>query len=126
MQFDTASQNKLSIYEKEVTMDKETNNILELKAYMATNPTLNHISGAVDLFYADVEYKDSTLGEYTLQNVEIRFEHGYNNTLKIDALRPPYYGEFWLTKQDFRFMKGNLNISGLRHDNGKKYCVVIK
>ena len=54
-------------------MDKETNNILELKAYMETNPTLEHRSGAVDFFCADVEYKDSTLGDYTLQNVEIRF-----------------------------------------------------
>lgn len=31
-------------------MDKETNNILELKAYMETNPTLEHRSGAVDFF----------------------------------------------------------------------------
>lgn len=106
-------------------MDKETNNILELKAYMETNPTLEHRSGAVDFFYADVEYKDSTLGDYTLQNVEIRFEHGYNNTLKIDSFRPPYYGDFWLTKQDFLFKDGKLFISGCRHDTGQKYCVII-
>ena len=106
-------------------MDKETNNILELKAYMETNSTLEHRSGAVDLFYADVEYKDSTLGDYTLQNVEIRFEHGYNNTLKIDSFRPPYYGDFWLTKQDFLFKDGKLFISGCRHDTGQKYCVII-
>ena len=54
-------------------MDKETNNIMELKSYMETNQTLEHRSGAADYFYADVEYKDSTLGDYSIQNVEIRF-----------------------------------------------------
>ena len=48
---------------------------MELKAYMDTNPTLDHISGAVDCFCADVEYKDSSLGDFLIQNVEIRFEH---------------------------------------------------
>lgn len=106
-------------------MDKEIKNIMELKTYMETNDTLDHLSGSVDSFYADVEYQDSTLGNLTLRNVEIRFEHGYNNTLKIDSLRPPYYGDFWLTKQDCLFKDGKLYISGLRHNNGQKYCVII-
>ena len=107
-------------------MDKETNNIMELKSYMETNQTLEYRSGAADYFYADVEYKDSTLGDLSIQNVEIRYDHGYNNTLKIDALRPPYYGEFWLTKQDFQYKDGMLYILGFRHDNGKKYCVIVR
>lgn len=107
-------------------MDKETNNIMELKAYMENNPTLEHRSGAVDCFSADVEYQDSTLGNKIIQNTEVRFEHGYNNTLKIDALRPPYYGEFWLTKQEFKYKNGVLYISGYRHNDGKKYCVIVR
>lgn len=100
-------------------------NIIELKSYMETNDTLNYLSGSLDSFFADVDYQDSTLGNLILQNVEIRFEHGYNNTLKIDSLRPPYYGDFWLTKQDFLFKEGKLFISGFRRDNGRKYCVII-
>ena len=69
-------------------MDKELENIMQLQRYMSTNPTLEHRSGAVDYFWADVEYKDSSLGDLFLQNTAIIFEHGYNNTLKINALRP--------------------------------------
>lgn len=100
-------------------------NITELKKYMGTNATLNHISGAVDSFYADVLYQDCFLGDLKLQNVEIRFEHSYYNTLKINSLRPPYYGDFWLNKQDFLFKNGRLLITGTRYDNGHNYCVVI-
>ena len=106
-------------------MDKELENIMQLQSYMDTNPTLEHRSGAVDIFWADVEYMDSTLGDLFLQNTEIHFEHGYHNTLKINALRPPYYGEFWLSKQDFNYKDGKLYISGVRHDSGNEYLIVI-
>lgn len=52
---------------------------------METNQTLEHRFGAADYFYADVEYKDSTLGDCSIQNVEIRYEHGYN---KIGFVSP--------------------------------------
>lgn len=106
-------------------MDKELENIMQLQRYMSTNPTLEHRSGAVDCFCANVEYQDCTLGNLFLQNTEIVFEHGYNNTLKINELRPPYYGDFWLTKQDFIFKNGKLHVSGVRRDNGTKYLITI-
>ena len=106
-------------------MDKEMRNIMELQSYMETNSTLEHRSGVVDVFKADVDYQDSSLGNMHLQNAEIRFEHSYNNELKIDALTPPYYGSFWLTRQDFEFKDGKLYISGIRSDSGKKYQVII-
>lgn len=106
-------------------MDKEMQNIMELQGYMETNSTLKHRSGVVDVFKADVDYQDSSIGNMHLQGAEIRYEHSYNNELKVDALMPPYYGSFWLTKQNFEFKAGKLYISGIRSDTGKKYQVII-
>ena len=100
-------------------------NIMELQGYMETNSTLKHRSGVVDVFKADVDYQDSSIGNMHLQGAEIRYEHSYNKELKVDALMPPYYGSFWLTKQNFEFKAGKLYISGIRSDTGKKYQVII-
>ena len=39
-------------------MDEELKNISALKEFMESNPTVNHLSKAISVFYADVFYHD--------------------------------------------------------------------
>ena len=108
-------------------MDKETENIMALKQYMATNSTVKHMSRALTIFRAEVLYEDDLLEPIHLLDAELRFQHSYNSDLTIPDFRPPYYSSFWFSNQVFKFENGCLYVSGERHDNPRcKYKVTIK
>lgn len=101
-------------------------NIMALREYMESNPTLNHLSRALSVFYADIHYQDDDYEDIILNKTEIRFQHSYNNEVTIPAIRPPYYDNFWFTRQHFEYENGKLYITGVHHDNpSKKYKVTI-
>lgn len=107
-------------------MEDEIKNMSALKEFMESNPTVNHLSRALSVFYADVHYQDDVYEEIILRNTEIRFQHSYNNEVTITALRPPYYSSFWFTHQHFELKDGILYISGCHHDDhSKRYVVQI-
>lgn len=107
-------------------MEDEMKNMMALRDYMESNPTVNPLSRAITVFYADVFYHDEVFEDITLNNTEIRYQHSYNNEVTILALRPPYYCSFWFTHQRFEFKDGKLLISGVHHnDPSKKYVIRI-
>lgn len=107
-------------------MDEEMKNMSALKEFMESNPTVNHLSKALSVFYADVFYHDDVYEDIILKQTEIRFQHSYNNEVTITALRPPYYCSFWFTHQHFELKDGMLFISGNHHDDpSKRYIVQI-
>ncbi len=105
-------------------MEDEMKNMMALREYMESNPTVNPLSRAITVFYADVSYHDDVYEVVTLNNTEIRFLHSYNNEVTIPALRPPYYSSFWFTHQHFEFKDGKLYISGTHHEDPSKMYVV--
>ena len=107
-------------------MEDEMKNMMALREYMESNPTLNHLSRAITVFNADVFYHDEIFEDITLNNTEIRYQHSYNNEVIIPALRLPYYSSFWFTHQHFELKDGKLVTTGVHHnDPSKKYLVRI-
>ena len=107
-------------------MEDEMMNMVALKAFMENLPSVNHVSKVLSVFYADVLYQDDAYEEVFLKETEVRFLHGYNNEVTISGLQPPYYDNFWFSRQHFEYKGGKLYISGCHHNEpSKKYVVRI-
>lgn len=102
-------------------------NIQEIQKYVETKANVNHMSKAHSLFRADVIYEDPVYGDIILKNTEVRWQHGFVNDITIPELRPPYYGDFNCKFQDFKYINGNLVITGLQHDEPRiQYKVTLR
>lgn len=108
-------------------MDKETSNVLEIHKYIETKANINHVSKAYSVFRADVIYEDPIYRDISLMNVEVRWQHSFNNDITIPELRSPYYGDFNCKFQDFKYTNDSLVITGLHHDNPSvQYRVTLR
>lgn len=88
---------------------------------------MKHLSRARSDFYADVIYEDDVFASTTIYNTPVIWQHSYNNSLTIEDLQPPYYGDFNFRFQDFKFENGSLVITGVHHDDAsKKYKVTLR
>lgn len=104
----------------------EMQNIHDLQEYMDTNSTVQHLTKAISIFFADVLYQDDVYEDVFLRNTEIRYLHSYNNEITISELSLPYYNNFRLSQQHFENKKGMLIISGVHHDDStKKYTIRV-
>lgn len=98
-------------------MDKETANIQEIQSYVETKSNVKHLSKPYSVFNADVLYEDHKHGNIFLKNVQVMWQHGFINDIAIAELQPPYYGDFNCRFQNFKYINGNLVITGLHHDD---------
>lgn len=87
-------------------MDKETANIQEIQSYVETKPNVKHLSKPYSVFNANVLYEDPKYGDCFLENVQVMWQHSFNNDISITKLNPPYYGDFNCRFQDFKFSNG--------------------
>lgn len=107
-------------------MDKETTNLMEFASYKEFKQ-MTHLSRARSDYQADIIYEDDALETITLNNTQIICQHSYNTNLTIPALQLPYYNDFNFRFQDFKFMNGCSEITGVHHDDSsKKYKVTLK
>lgn len=94
-------------------MDKEIDNINVIIEFMSRKSNTIHLSKALSKCVANIEFEGLNLEKLQLCDTDVLFEHSYNNTLKIPALQPPYYSEFWTTKQHFHMVGNAMVIEGV-------------
>ena len=108
-------------------MSKEIDNIQEIQSYIETKANVDHRSKPYSVFYADVIYEDPIYGNLFLENVQVRWQHGFINDISITELLPPYYGDFNCRFQDFKHVNGVLVITGAHNDDPRvRYRVTLR
>lgn len=85
------------------------------------------MSNSYSLFNSGVIYEDPKHGDLILENVQMRWQHSFNNDISIAELRPPYKGDFNCRFQDFKFVNNSLIITGTHHDDPSiQYRVTLR
>lgn len=108
-------------------MSKEIDNIQEIQSYVETKANVKHRSNPYSVFNADVLYEDPQYGNLFLENIQVRWQHSFNNDISITELPPPYYGDFNCRFQDFKHENGALVITGSHQDDPSiQYKVTLK
>lgn len=104
-------------------MDKEFDNIQEIKEYVDSRETQS--TGAYNVWKADVTYVCKGLQSLFFNNIEVLYQYSGNPKIIINSFNPPYYSDFDPRYQTFKYEGNNLEINGV-DINGNKYKVTIK